>query len=64
MSSLNFLYKTPLFPTLGVLILLWAPWIWALKYGNQRDEEMRTPWMWLNIFVTIMLIYFVLTDEN
>ena len=64
MASLNSLYETPFFPTLGALLLIWWPWVWAVKNGNRNDKEMSKPWLWLNILFTIVLIYLVLTYEN
>ena len=61
MSSLNFLYETPLFPLLGALLLIWAPWLWGIKSGNKTyDQDLLKGWLWVNIVISAVLLLVVL----
>jgi hypothetical protein len=60
MSSLNFLYETPLLPLIGAILFIWAPWVWFRRNANARELETLTPYTWVCGILSVLIILVVL----
>lgn len=60
MSSLNFLYETPLFPLIGAMVFIWAPWVWLRKNAHASELERLRPYTWFCGISSVIIIIIVM----